>query len=168
MVYVEILAVILLTLINGLLAMSELAIVSSRKSLLKQLASDGSRGAAAAVRLAEDPSRFLSTVQIGITLVGIIAGAFSGATLGRRLGLWLDTFPFFSTHGYAIGISVTVVAITYLSLILGELVPKRIALSRPERSPRRRRYGSFTFRPKASSASWGCRGNGNRPSPRTR
>ena len=133
MVYVEILAVILLTLINGLLAMSELAIVSSRKSLLKQLASDGSRGAAAALRLAEDPSRFLSTVQIGITLVGIIAGAFSGATLGRRLGLWLDTFPFFSTHGYAIGISVTVVAITYLSLVLGELVPKRIALSRPER-----------------------------------
>ena len=133
MVYVEILAVILLTLINGLLAMSELAIVSSRKSLLKQLASDGSRGAAAAVRLAEDPSRFLSTVQIGITLVGIIAGAFSGATLGQRLGSWLDTFPVFSHHGFAIGISVTVIAITYLSLVLGELVPKRIALSRPER-----------------------------------
>ncbi|MGD9650878.1 MAG: hemolysin family protein [Candidatus Dadabacteria bacterium] len=133
MVYVEILAVILLTLINGLLAMSELAIVSSRKSLLKQLASDGSRGAAAAVRLAEDPSRFLSTVQIGITLVGIIAGAFSGATLGQRLGSWLDTFPLFSHHGFAIGISVTVIAITYLSLVLGELVPKRIALSRPER-----------------------------------
>ncbi|MCL4244971.1 MAG: DUF21 domain-containing protein, partial [Candidatus Dadabacteria bacterium] len=109
MVYVEILAVVLLTLINGVLAMSELALVSSRKSLLKQLASDGSRGAAAAVRLAEDPSRFLSTVQIGITLVGIIAGAFSGATLGQRLGLWLDKFPVFSPHGYAIGISVTVV-----------------------------------------------------------
>ena len=133
MVYVEILAVILLTLINGLLAMSELAIVSSRKSLLKQLASDGSWGAAAAVRLAVDPSRFLSTVQIGITLVGIIAGAFSGATLGQRLGSWLDTFPLFSHHGFAIGISVTVIAITYLSLVLGELVPKRIALSRPER-----------------------------------
>lgn len=133
MVYLEILAVVLLTLLNGVLAMSELALVSSRKSLLKQLASEGSSGAAAAVRLVEDPSRFLSTVQIGITLVGIIAGAFSGATLGQRLGSWLDTFSFIAPHGKAIGISVTVVAITYLSLILGELVPKRVALSQPER-----------------------------------
>lgn len=133
MVYIEILVVILLTLVNGLLAMSELAIVSSRKSLLKQLASQGSRGAGVAVRLVEDPSRFLSTVQIGITLVGIIAGAFSGATLGQRLGGWLDMFPVIAPHGKAVGISITVVAITYLSLILGELVPKRIALAQPER-----------------------------------
>ena len=133
MLYLEILAVLVLTLMNGLLAMSELAVVSSRKSRLEHLANQGHRGARAALRLLANPSRFLSTVQIGITLVGIVAGAFSGATLGKRLGAWLDTFPAISPLGDAIGIGVTVVAITYLSIIFGELVPKRIALSRPER-----------------------------------
>jgi putative hemolysin len=85
------------------------------------------------LRLIEDPSRFLSTVQIGITLVGIIAGAFSGATLGQRLGAWLNTFPSISPYGNSVGIGITVVGITYLSLIIGELVPKRIALTQPER-----------------------------------
>jgi putative hemolysin len=97
------------------------------------LADQGSRGARAALRLIEDPSRFLSTVQIGITLVGIIAGAFSGATLGQRLGAWLNTFPSISPYGNSVGIGITVVGITYLSLIIGELVPKRIALTQPER-----------------------------------
>ena len=83
--YLEIAIVILLTLINGLLAMSELAIVSARPARLKLLADKGSKGAATAILLAEDPGRFLSSVQIGITLVGILAGAFSGATLGARL-----------------------------------------------------------------------------------
>ncbi|HPC03994.1 MAG TPA: hemolysin family protein [Syntrophales bacterium] len=133
MLYFEILAVLVLILLNGLLAMSELAVVSSRKSRLEQLAKRGSRGARAAIRLADDPGRFLSTVQIGITLVGIFAGAFSGATLGRRLGGWLETFPSISPYGDALGIGVTIVGITYLSLILGELVPKRVALARPER-----------------------------------
>ncbi|MBN2437454.1 MAG: HlyC/CorC family transporter [Deltaproteobacteria bacterium] len=133
MLYFEILAVVLLTLMNGLLAMSELAVVSSRKSRLEHLANQGSHGARAALRLIDDPSRFLSTVQIGITLVGIIAGAFSGATLGQRLGGWLNTFPSISPYGSAVGIGVTVVSITYLSMILGELVPKRIALAQPER-----------------------------------
>lgn len=133
MLYLEILAVVLLTLINGLLAMSELAVVSSRKSRLEHLANQGSRGARDALRLIDDPSRFLSTVQIGITLVGIFAGAFSGATLGQRLGGWLNTFPLILPNGNAVGIGVTVVSITYLSLILGELVPKRIALAQPER-----------------------------------
>jgi putative hemolysin len=118
---------------NGLLAMSELAIVSSRRSRLEHLANQGSRGARATLRLIDDPSRFLSTVQIGITLVGIIAGAFSGATLGQRLGAWLSKFPLISPYGNSVGISVTVVGVTYLSLIIGELVPKRIALAHSER-----------------------------------
>jgi putative hemolysin len=133
MLYLELLIVLFLTLMNGMLAMSELAVVSSRKSRLKHLANQGRRGARAALRLIDDPSRFLSTVQIGITLVGIIAGAFSGATLGQRLGVWLNTFPLISPYGNSVGIGITVVGITYLSLIIGELVPKRIALAQPER-----------------------------------
>jgi putative hemolysin len=133
MFYLELFIVLFLTLINGMLAMSELAVVSSRKSRLEYLANQGSRGARTALRLIDDPSRFLSTVQIGITLVGIIAGAFSGATWGQRLGAWLNTFPLISPYGNSIGIGVTVVGITYLSLIIGELVPKRIALAQPER-----------------------------------
>jgi putative hemolysin len=85
------------------------------------------------LRLIDEPSRFLSTVQIGITSVGIIAGAFSGATLGQRLGAWLNTFTSISPYGNSVGIGITVVGITYLSLIIGELVPKRIALAQPER-----------------------------------
>src|SRR3546814_10666725 len=90
MLYLELLVVVLLTLLNGLLAMSEMALVSSRRSRLEQMAGDGYRGARTAVRLIDDPSRFLSTVQIGITLVGLLAGAFGGATLAYRLGDWLD------------------------------------------------------------------------------
>lgn len=133
MLYLELLIVLFLTLMNGMLAMSELAVVSSRKSRLEQLANQGSRGARTALRLIDDPSRFLSTVQIGITLVGMIAGAFSGATLGQRLGAWLNSFPSISPYGSSVGIGITVVGITYLSLIIGELVPKRIALAQPER-----------------------------------
>ena len=133
MLFVEVLAVLILTLVNGFFAMSEFAVISSRRGRLDILARKGSAGARAALKLADNPSRFLSTVQIGITLVGIFAGAFSGATLGRRLGEWLDSFSVISPYGNAIGIGVTVVAITYISLILGELVPKRIALAKPER-----------------------------------
>ena len=133
MLYLEIFAVFFLALINGALAMSELAVVTSRRSRLEHLANRGRRGARAALRLIDDPGRFLSTVQIGITLVGVVAGAFGGATLGRRLGAWLDAFPSVSPYGNSAGIGLTVVGITYLSLIVGELVPKRIALAHPER-----------------------------------
>lgn len=133
MLYLELLFVLLLTFINGLLAMSELAVVSSRRSRLENMAGRGSAGASTALRLIDDPSRFLSTVQIGITLVGILAGAFSGATLADRLGDWFDTFPVLAPHGGPVAIGLVVVAITYLSLIAGELVPKRIALASPER-----------------------------------
>lgn len=129
----EILIVVALTIVNGLLAMSELAVVSSRPARLKVLSDQGSRGAATAMRLAEDPGRFLSTVQIGITLVGVLSGAFSGATLGARLSEWLGTHGFSPSVSDTLGVGAVVVAITYLSLILGELVPKQIALRDPER-----------------------------------
>lgn len=129
----EILIVFALTVINGLLAMSELAVVSSRPARLKVLSDQGSRGAATAMRLAENPGRFLSTVQIGITLVGVLSGAFSGATLGSRLSEWLSTQGLSQSAADGLGVGTVVVAITYLSLIIGELVPKQIALRDPER-----------------------------------
>jgi putative hemolysin len=129
----EILIVVVLTVINGLLSMSELAVVSSRPARLKVLSDQGNRGAATAMRLAEDPGRFLSTVQIGITLVGVLSGAFSGATLGTRLSAWLGTHGFSQSAADTLGVGLVVVVITYLSLILGELVPKQIALRDPER-----------------------------------
>ena len=129
----EILIVVALTIVNGLLAMSELAVVSSRTARLKVLSDQGSKGAATAMRLAEDPGRFLSTVQIGITLVGVLSGAFSGATLGARLSEWLGTHGFSQSMSDTLGVGIVVVAITYLSLILGELVPKQVALRDPER-----------------------------------
>ncbi|EPE94777.1 hypothetical protein RGCCGE502_29753 (plasmid) [Rhizobium grahamii CCGE 502] len=128
----EISIVAILTILNGVLAMSELAVVSSRPARLKVLADQGSRGAAMAIRLGEEPGRFLSTVQIGITLVGVLSGAFSGATLGARLAGWLGKQGLSPAAADALGVGSVVVAITYLSLIVGELVPKQIALRAPE------------------------------------
>jgi len=133
MLVFELAFVLVLTFVNGLLAMSELAIVSSRRARLDHIARAGSRGAQTALRLIDDPGRFLSTVQIGITLVGILAGAYSGATLAEQFGTWLDQFAIFAPNGEAIAIGIVVLAITYLSLIVGELVPKRIAMNNPER-----------------------------------
>jgi putative hemolysin len=129
----EILIVVALTVINGLLAMSELAVVSSRPARLRVLSDQGSKGATTALRLADNPGRFLSTVQIGITLVGVLSGAFSGATLGARLSEWLVGQGFSQVVSDGFGVGLVVVAITYLSLIIGELVPKQIALRDPER-----------------------------------
>lgn len=129
----EIAIVLILTLVNGLLAMSELAVVSSRPARLKMLAADGNKGAVVALKLAEDPGKFLSSVQIGITLVGILSGAFSGATLGDRLREFLVGQGLDAGVASALGVGVVVVAITYISLIAGELVPKQIALRDPER-----------------------------------
>ena len=128
----EIIIVVVLILVNGALAMSELAVVSARPARLKVLAEQGSKGAATALRLAEEPGRFLSSVQIGITLVGILSGAFSGATLGLRLSEWLKTVGLPDNVADVGGVGAVVVAITYGSLILGELVPKQIALRNPE------------------------------------
>jgi putative hemolysin len=129
----ELLLLLALLAINGLLAMSELAIVSARKLRLQQRAAAGDAGAAAALELADEPSRFLSTVQIGITAVGILAGAFGGATLTKELDALIGAMPALAPHREGLSFGLVVVAITYLSLIVGELVPKQIALANPER-----------------------------------
>ncbi|WP_284165553.1 hemolysin family protein [Frigidibacter sp. SD6-1] len=129
---IEILTVLCLTVLNGLLAMSELAIVSARPTRLKVLADQGRTGARTALALQEHPGRFLSAVQIGITLVGILSGAISGATLGLRLTNALEAAGFSASWAQTLGVGSVVAAITYLSLIVGELVPKQIALKNPE------------------------------------
>jgi putative hemolysin len=129
----EILLIILLALFNGVLAMSEIALVSARKVRLRQRAEAGDRGARVALELAGSPSRFLSTVQIGITLVGILAGAFGGATLAEELAAQVARITTLAPYSDAIGIGIVVVGITYISLIFGELVPKQIALNAPEK-----------------------------------
>ena len=120
--------VVVLTIVNGLLAMSELAVVSARPARLRTMADHGNRGAATAIQLADDPGKFLSSVQIGITLVGILSGAFSGATLGLRLTGWLQSVGVAGNVADVLGVGVVVVLITYMSLIVGELVPKQIVL----------------------------------------
>jgi len=131
-VWLELAIVVGLILLNGFFAMAEMAVVSSRRLRLQQLAEAGSRGAAHALKLAENPSRFLSGVQVGITLIGILSGAIGGATLGARLGGILDAIPMLQGRGHEIAVAIVVVGITMLSLIAGELIPKRIALSNPE------------------------------------
>jgi putative hemolysin len=128
----EILIVLCLVVVNGIFALSELAIVSARRSRLKAQAEAGRKGARSALALADDPGRFLSTVQIGITLVGILAGAFSGATLGVRLEDFLISQGVPRDVAEAVGLGFVIVAITYLSLIIGELVPKNLALRNAE------------------------------------
>ncbi len=129
--FFEIGLILALIVLNGVLAMSELAIVSARAGRLKPMVAR-SRGAAMALRLAERPGRFLSTVQIGITMVGVLSGALSGATLGLRLQGWLVAQGVDDDWAATLGVGGVVLAITYVSLIIGELVPKQIALRNPE------------------------------------
>jgi magnesium and cobalt exporter, CNNM family len=133
MPYFAIATVMILMVINGIFALSEMAVVSSRKVRLEGLAKGADAGARAALDLVADPGRFLSTVQIGITLVGVVAGAYSGATIAEPLGAQLDRLSWIAPHGGQVAIVLIVVAVTYLSLVIGELVPKRIALANPER-----------------------------------
>jgi putative hemolysin len=133
----ELVLVLLLVLANGVFAMAEIAVVSSRASRLKALADAGDSRAAAALMLARDPNRFLSTVQVGISLVGVFAGAYGGATLAAPLAERLATVPVIGRWSGGIALTIVVVGITYLSLVVGELVPKRIALAAPERIARR-------------------------------
>lgn len=118
--------------LNGLFALSELAIVSARKARLKMMADNGRAGAGTALRLAEEPGRFLSTVQIGITLVGVLAGAFSGAALGAMLTEIMKAQGVPDNVAEPLGFGLVVAAITYLSVVVGELVPKHLALKNPE------------------------------------
>jgi putative hemolysin len=129
----ELIFLLLLILINGILSMSEIAIVSARKSRLEQLATDGNSGARDALELAETPNRLLSTVQIGITLIGILSGAFGGATITLQLGRRLDEIPFIQPNGETVAFILVVTVTTYASLVIGELVPKRLGLQNPER-----------------------------------
>ncbi len=129
------LVLLALILANGLFALAELAVFSSRPTRLRQMADGGSKGARAALRLLDDPTRFLSTVQIGITLIGVLAGVYSGARFATPLSEWLAGFePLGPIGQYAdtVAYGVVVVAVTYLSLVIGELVPKRWALTNPE------------------------------------
>ncbi|MEQ6291808.1 hemolysin family protein [Vogesella sp. GCM10023246] len=128
----DVLILVVLFLLNGIFAMTEIAIVSSRKVRLQQWADEGNRGAAAALRLAEEPTRFLSTIQIGITLIGILSGAFGEAAIADRLQAYLLTVPLLAELARPIALGVTVIGITYFSLIIGELVPKRVGMQNPE------------------------------------
>ncbi|MGY8665653.1 hemolysin family protein [Bradyrhizobium sp. UFLA05-109] len=132
MLSLELAIVVCLIVVNGLLSMSELAVVSSRPARLSMLAAKGVRGAERALALASDPGKFLSTVQIGITLVGVLSGAFSGATLGQRLSQWLVELGLSSGIADIVGVGIVVTLITYATLIVGELVPKQVALRDPE------------------------------------
>jgi putative hemolysin len=132
MLYVEIAIVAVLICVNGLLAMSELAIVSARPARLKTMVDRQVKGAASALELGSNPGKFLSTVQIGITLVGVLSGAFSGATLGLRLSQTLAGIGVPQGVADPLGVGIVVALITYGSLIIGELVPKQIALRNPE------------------------------------
>lgn len=132
MLYIELTLIIVLVSINGLLAMAELAVVSSRRARLQALVDRDVVGSRRAVALASNPGKFLSTVQIGITLVGVLSGAFSGATLGLRLSDWFAALGVPGGVAEVIGVGLVVAGITYVSLIVGELVPKQIALRNPE------------------------------------
>ncbi len=125
--------VLLLVVLNGIFSMSELAVVSSKRPKLQSRAERGDRGAAEALKLANDPNRFLSAVQVGITLIGILAGAYGQATVAGELDKLINPIPFLTPYSEAISTAIVVVVLTYLSLIVGELVPKRLALLFPER-----------------------------------
>ncbi len=128
----EILIILVLIIANGVFSMSEMAIVSARKVRLQQLANQGDVKAQAALKLAESPNQFFSTIQIGITLIGILTGAFGGATIAEKLAVYVKLIPFLAAYSQPVSFGLVVLIITYLSLIVGELVPKRLALNNPE------------------------------------
>lgn len=130
--WIELAIVVGLVFLNGFFALAEMSVVSSRRIRLQQMAEMGNEGAARALALQEDPGKFLSSVQVGITLIGILSGAFGGATLGARLGTVLDEWGWIAPYGERVAFAVVVFFITALSVIIGELVPKRTALANPE------------------------------------
>jgi putative hemolysin len=130
---IDFLLVFILILANGVFAMAEIAIVSAKKSRLEPLARSGSKAAQTAIKLIDSPSNFLSTIQIGITLIGILAGALSGAALAERVAPLLAQVEWLAPYSRPISLGLMVALVTYLSLIIGELVPKRLALNSPER-----------------------------------
>jgi putative hemolysin len=131
-ILLEVSAILLLLVANGAFAMSEIAVVTARRSRLERRAAEGDRRAVAAAALKEEPTDFLSAVQIGITLVGVLAGAFGGARLAAHLAGPLSRVAWLEPYASTVAFVLVVGAITYLSLVIGELVPKRIALADPE------------------------------------
>lgn len=129
----ETLVVLLLIVLNGAFAMAEIAIISARRARLEQQADNGDRRARLALDLGADPNRFLSAIQIGITLIGILAGAVGGATIARTVDGYLGKIPWLAPYSYVVSLTLVVLVITYLSLVIGELVPKRLAMNSPER-----------------------------------
>jgi len=128
----EIAIILLLILANGLFSMSEISIVSSKKVRLKRKAQQGHKGAQTALELSEEPNRFLSTVQVGITLIGVFTGVYGGTTIAGKLEPLLQQFPMVAYYAKGLSLTIVTLATTYLTLVFGELVPKRIGLQRPE------------------------------------
>lgn len=129
----DIVLLLFLILINGLLAMSEIAVVSSRKSRLQKLADDGNHGAQSALALNNEPTNFLSTIQVGITTVGILSGAIGETALADPLTAWIASFPLIEPYARGVALTVVVVGLTYISVVAGELVPKQLGLLAPEK-----------------------------------
>lgn len=127
------LVIVLLIIANGFFVVSEMAIISARKSRLQQLADEGNNGASIALSLSNTPNQFLSITQMGMTLIGILAGAVGGITLAETLALRLKEIPIISPYSEFISVFVVVLGIAYLTIILGELVPKKLALNYPEK-----------------------------------
>ncbi len=150
----EILIIFLLLLLNGFFAMSEIAVVSCSKPLLRQMAKKGNTRAVRALALAEDPGRFLSTVQVGITLVGILAGAYGGATLAEKLTPTFNDIAFINPHGETVAVILIVSLITYFSVVIGELVPKQFALTRPEKIAMRVAYPMWLLSKACTPVVW--------------
>lgn len=130
----DIVLLLFLILLNGILAMSEIAVVSSRKARLQKLADDESPGAQSALELSNEPSTFLSTIQVGITTVGILSGAIGEAVLADPLTVWLGNFALIEPYARGIALTVVVVGLTYFSVVIGELVPKQLGLLAPEKT----------------------------------
>ncbi|MDP1714285.1 MAG: hemolysin family protein [Anaerolineales bacterium] len=129
----EILIILVLILVNAVLAMSEAALIASRKARLQQQAGEGNKSSGLALKLIEDPNIFLSTIQIGITLIGVLAGAIGGATISKSLAGALQNIPYIGIYSASIALGVVVISITILTIWLGELVPKRLGLNSPEK-----------------------------------
>ena len=128
----EILIILAVILINGILAMSEMAVAASRKARLQQRMNEGDKGARRALYLLQDPNLFLSTIQVGITLVGVFTGAVAGVTIAKPLSQALGQIPWLADIADSLALSIVVIGITFISILFGELIPKRIALHNPE------------------------------------
>ena len=129
----DLLVLLLLVILNGLFAMSEIAVISSRDARLQKLANEGRRGAGSALALKSNPTAFLSTIQVGITMVGIMSGAIGENALVEPLKSWLDSWPVVQPYAQPIALTLVVMVLTYFSVVVGELVPKHLGLLNSEK-----------------------------------